>query len=234
MQPNNKNIILIIIGVVLALVLFKFYLPYRQTVQNAAISPASSSSADVIAASNKPSDVLPPATIPKTSSEKLMYPISNGANRVTKKPFGIYITPRNSPVSPEKFKGFHTGTDFETLPDEQNSDVEITAACTGNVLLKKWATGYGGVLVESCTLDNNPVTIIYGHLNIASININVGQTLSAGDKIGNLGKGFSQQTDGERKHLHFGIHKGASINILGYVQNQAGLSGWLDAEKYLE
>src|SRR5579863_6635904 len=45
---------------------------------------------------------------------KLTEPISGGLSRVTKKPFGIYVTPQNSPVQPEKFTGFHTGIDFET------------------------------------------------------------------------------------------------------------------------
>jgi hypothetical protein len=30
-----------------------------------------------------------------------------------KKPFGIYITPENSPVQPENFTGYHTGIDVE-------------------------------------------------------------------------------------------------------------------------
>src|SRR5438105_4096773 len=60
------------------------------------------------------------APIPSTKSDpKLTPPIGNSLSRVTKKPFGIYITPQNSPVQPEKFKGYHTGVDFETTADEQ-------------------------------------------------------------------------------------------------------------------
>jgi len=44
-----------------------------------------------------------------------------------------------------------------------------------------------------------------------------------------LGKGYSAQTDGERKHLHLGIHKGTNVNLLGYVQNSQALSQWFDA-----
>ncbi|MDP1845177.1 MAG: hypothetical protein Q8L09_00330 [Candidatus Moranbacteria bacterium] len=43
-----------------------------------------------------------------------------------------------------------------------------------------------------------------------------------------MGKAYGAETDGERKHLHLGIHKGAGVNILGYVQSKAELSGWLD------
>jgi hypothetical protein len=49
-----------------------------------------------------------------------------------------------------------------------------------------------------------------------------------------LGTGFSTETDGERKHLHLGIHKGTAINILGYVQNSSELNNWVDITKYLK
>lgn len=178
-----------------------------------------------------------PMQPPKTSSPvdttqnnqtNLVAPISRAGERVTKKPFGIFITPQNSPVQPERFSGFHTGADFETFPEEQNVDIPIYAIIPGKILVKRWASGYGGVLVESGEINGNAVTIIYGHLNLASINKNVGDTLSSGEKIGVLGKGYSQETDGERKHLHLGIHKGTGINILGYVNSQPQLAGWLD------
>jgi murein DD-endopeptidase MepM/ murein hydrolase activator NlpD len=136
-------------------------------------------------------------------------------------------------VQPEKFSGFHTGVDFETFDNEQNVDVDIFAACDGKLLIKKYATGYGGVAVQSCKIDNTDITVIYGHLRLLSISSNIGSPLKAGDKIAVLGTGYSSETNGERKHLHFGIHEGTAINILGYVQRQTDLSGWLDATKYL-
>lgn len=154
--------------------------------------------------------------------------------RVTKKPFEIYITPQNSPVQPEKFTGYHTGVDFETTSAEANIDVSVSAFCDGKLLLKKYATGYGGVAVQSCVLNNESVTVIYGHLKLASIAPIVGQTLKKGDLLGVLGKGYSTETDGERKHLHFGIHVGSTINILGYVQKQSDLSGWLDPAQFIK
>jgi hypothetical protein len=153
---------------------------------------------------------------------------------ITKKPFGIYITPANSPVQPEKFTGYHTGVDFETTPAEANLNVPVPAFCDGKLLLKKYATGYGGVAVESCVLNGRAVTIIYGHLRLASITPAVGQALQKGDFIGNLGRGYSTETDGERKHLHVGIHLGTAINILGYVQKQSDLSAWLDPAVFVK
>lgn len=155
-------------------------------------------------------------------------PIDNQSSRVTKKPFGIYITPQDSPVSPERFAGFHTGADFETFPQEKDKQVFARAICTGNLALKEYASGYGGVLVESCTLNNEPITVIYGHIKLTSIKFNVGDAINSGETFGELGQGYSSETDGERKHLHLGIHRGAEINILGYVSSKDELSSWID------
>ncbi|MDD5290486.1 MAG: M23 family metallopeptidase, partial [Patescibacteria group bacterium] len=134
---------------------------------------------------------------------------------------------------PEKFSGYHTGVDLETTPAEQNIDVPIFAVCSGQLLLKEWASGYGGVAVQKCEINNQTVTVIYGHLKLASIQTKINQELAAGEQIGVLGQGYSTETDGERKHLHLGIHLGATINILGYVQKESELSQWLDPAKYL-
>lgn len=160
-------------------------------------------------------------------------PISNAISRITKKPFGLYVTPKNSPVQPEKFSGYHTGVDFETMLDESNTDVRITAACEGSVRVRHWVNGYGGVLIQDCTIGGQTVTVLYGHLNISTITVKVGDKLQQGDFIGNLGKGGSPETDGERKHLHLGIHIGATVDYKGYVSTQDQLSAWLDAEKLL-
>jgi murein DD-endopeptidase MepM/ murein hydrolase activator NlpD len=110
-----------------------------------------------------------------------------------------------------------------------SADVPVHAICDGKIAVKKTASGYGGVLVESCTLDNQPITVIYGHLKLASISKNAGDTLFQGEEIGILGKAFSAETSGERKHLHLGIRKGTAVNILGYVQKESDLSSWIDA-----
>ena len=160
-------------------------------------------------------------------------PIAGALARITKKPFGIFITPKTSPVQPERFQGYHTGSDLETTASEQNIDVSVVSLCEGELLEKKIASGYGGVAVQACALDGQSVTVIYGHLRLSSITAKVGEQLKMGDVLGNLGTGFSSETDGERKHLHLAIHKGGSINILGYVGSRSQLSGWLDPAKYL-
>jgi hypothetical protein len=155
-------------------------------------------------------------------------PLDRATERVTKKPFGIYIAPKTSPVQPERFQGFHTGTDFEIFPEELNADVTVRAICSGKIAVKRTISGYGGVLVQNCELNNQPITVVYGHLKLASISKTAGDTLSASDEIGILGKAYSSETDGERKHLHLGVSKGSATNILGYVSSQSQLSGWID------
>ncbi|MFA5052060.1 MAG: M23 family metallopeptidase [Patescibacteria group bacterium] len=174
-----------------------------------------------------------PDDITSAAQPDFIAPISDALNRITKKPFGIYVTPGNSPVQPEKFSGYHTGVDFETTAAEADIEVPITAACTGTVRVKQRVSGYGGVLIQDCTIDGRAVTVLYGHLNINAIMAKVGDTLQQSDVIGNLGTGYSTETDGERKHLHLGIHFGITIDYKGYVSSRDQLAGWLDAEKYL-
>ena len=170
-------------------------------------------------------------TAPATSTypiASIAFPIARALERVTKKPFGIYIRPKDSPVTPEKFTGYHTGADFETDPNEQDSDIPIFTVCAGPLLLKEWARGYGGVAVQKCRINAQDVTIVYGHLKLTSIQAKTGASLTQGQELGALGKGYSTETDGERKHLHLAIHRGTAINILGYVQNRASLDNWID------
>ena len=171
-----------------------------------------------------------PTPAPAPNLKQVVSPIGQADQRVTKKPFGIYITPKTSPVQPEKFTGYHTGTDLETFPSEANSNVPFFAVCSGKVLVKRVATGYGGVFVQSCTINNQSVTVIYGHVSLKSIEKNIGGSLSQGEQIGFLGHS-PDETDGERKHLHLGIHIGTAVSILGYVQKQSDLSGWMDFQK---
>ena len=174
------------------------------------------------------------ATPTPAQDDKIFEPISQALSRISKKPFGLKVSPQDSPVSPEKFSGYHTGVDFETNTAEQNIDVSIYAICSGKLLLKKYATGYGGLAVQACQINGEDFTVIYGHLRLSSIGAKVGGELEAGERLGVLGTGFSTETDGERKHLHLGLHRGSGINILGYVKNSADLGTWLDIATLLE
>lgn len=174
--------------------------------------------------------VIPTAEMSSSTSTRaaVVFPIENAEARITKKPFGILIGPATSPVQPERFSGYHTGTDFETFPNEQDTDVEIFSICAGKVRFTGWMKGYGGVVIQNCTYEKELVTVLYGHVDIDSVSLESGGELLKGAKIGNLGKGFSRETDGERKHLHLGIHRGTNIEYRGYVQTKEKLSDWID------
>ncbi len=169
-------------------------------------------------------------TPPVIPEKKIAFqsPIQEAENRVTKKPFGILITKETSPIQPERFSGYHTGTDFEILPKELNDSVSIVAICDGILLSRTRTSGYGGVAVQSCTYDDQPITIVYGHLKLESITMKPGDSIQQGDLIGNLGNDKSSETDGERKHLHLSIHRGSAINLRGYVNNRSELVSWID------
>ena len=82
--------------------------------------------------------------------------------------------------------------------------------------------------MQRCEIGGQAVAVVYGHLRLSSITAPVGQDLAAGEQIGVLGTGYSTETDGERKHLHLGIHKGTALNSSGYVATSQQLSGWID------
>ncbi|MFH1523264.1 MAG: M23 family metallopeptidase [Patescibacteria group bacterium] len=160
--------------------------------------------------------------------DSFIAPLSQPRERVSLKKFGDYITPKNSPVQPEKFSGYHTGVDYEILPGEEDTEVIVRAVCAGTIKEKAYVSGYGGVATAECSLNDEEVLIIYGHLDLASIDYEAGDNLAAGEVIGVLGKGGSPETDGERKHLHLGIYKGNKINYIGYAASQEILASWID------
>jgi len=176
---------------------------------------------------NKPFEQKTPKKASSKQNSTINMPLENALSRITKKPFGIKISPENSPIQPEKFSGYHTGADFEIKAEEKNKDIQVKTICSGELIFRKSVNGYGGVGIQKCEIQEQPVTVIYGHLDLESIE-NEGVFLTKEKKLGILGEGFSSETDGERKHLHLGIHKGSEINFLGYVENPKLLENWID------
>lgn len=165
----------------------------------------------------------PTQTTNKTST--FAYPVADFSNRITKKPFGIYITPATSPVQPERFTGYHTGTDIEY--QDVSTDVPVYAIADGKVVLSKTASGYGGVFLVEIEIDGAKHNILYGHIRQSSLP-KVGTQIKKGDQLAVLGTGYSSETDGERRHLHFAVLSANRLDIKGYVQNKSQLSGWID------
>jgi murein DD-endopeptidase MepM/ murein hydrolase activator NlpD len=176
----------------------------------------------------------PAVPTPEPPPATLVYPIADFPGRVTVKPFGIHITSATSPVQPERFSGYHCAADAETTLDEQATDTPVYAIADGTVVLARSADGYGGVLVLQVSIDGADYTAVYGHLNIDSFTVQVGDTVTVGQELALLGAPYSTETDGERKHLHFGLHPGTAIDIHGYVQSEAELENWLDPVAFFE
>lgn len=217
---KNKYIIVLIIIVILVLSLFlikKYYTKYQDQVT---MIPSVMVSNQTI---SSPLVSISTEISPEKIENKLALPILDFKNRITKKPFGIYMKPENSPVQPEKFFGYHTGVDVEY--DEVSDQVPVYAISDGVVIYKGRVDGYGGVLIIKNELNNEVVLTLYGHLNITN-SPNVGSSLEKGLQIAVLGDDKSDDTAGERKHLHFGMIKGENIDYRGYVQNETELQNW--------
>lgn len=165
------------------------------------------------------------------SDTTLTYPLSRGEEREKKLTFGLYVTPNpeQNPIDPpERFTGYHTALDFEIFPEEETTDVAIMAACTGTILQTEVIAGYGGVIIQSCRIENQEVTVLYGHLDYTRFQKEVGNAVRPGEQIGFLGDGKSPESGDTRKHLHFGIHKGTEIEVKGYVENEAELQSFIN------
>ncbi|MFA6024349.1 MAG: M23 family metallopeptidase [Candidatus Gracilibacteria bacterium] len=167
----------------------------------------------------------PPVEEPP-SEVSLVYPIENFETGITLKSFGTYITPENSPVQPERFSGYHTGVDIEA--GDLTGEVPVFSIADGKVVLARTVSGYGGVVVAQYWFDGAPVLALYGHLDMGSVTVSVGDALLLGQGLGVLGEGYTNETDGERKHLHFALIPGETVQLAGYVQSESALSAWLD------
>lgn len=157
-------------------------------------------------------------------------PIDDFKNRITKKPFGIFITPETSPVQPDKFTGYHTAVDVEYV--DVSNEVPVRAVAPGEVTVARYASGYGGVVVVRHNINGETIQSLYGHLDPDQLP-SVGNAVTAGEQIGVLGAGETAETDGARKHLHFGILKGSTVDIRGYVSSESDLANWYDPLLYL-
>ena len=210
-----KKIIYTIL-VLLAIGLIAYYFFYfrnKSTPITSSPSPATSSSI-----------AISPSQTPSPQSQ-LFESVKDFKARVTKKPFGIYITPENSPVQPERFSGYHTGADAEY--EDINDDVPVYAIADGIITYSQWTSGYGGCFILKIDIDGAPHSVLYGHIRPSTLP-SIGQEFEKGEQIAVLGTGYSSETDGERRHLHLGILSNDRIDVKGYASTKSQLSSWLD------
>ena len=131
-----------------------------------------------------PTQLSPSATSPSVDPNALTPPIADFKARITKKFFGTYVTPQNSPVQPERFTGYHTGVDVEY--GDVTGIVPVYAIADGTVTYANWVSGYGGVIVIEVTIDGAPHLVLYGHVDPTDLPA-VGTTVQAGQVLDHLG-----------------------------------------------
>lgn len=166
-----------------------------------------------------------------SASATLAEPVPEFRGRITKKPFGMFITPETSPVQPERFHGYHTGADAEF--GDVAEDVPVFAIADGTVVKSGIAQGYGGVVAIRHVINGMPYLAVYGHLDPKTLTQN-GNQVPKGAQLGILGDAFTYETGDERKHLHLGIYAGADTNIQGYVASSEELIRWSNPTVFFE
>lgn len=136
----------------------------------------------------------------------------------------------------DRFSGYHTGEDMEVPPEDLGPGavqlVPIYAIADGIVTYHQWTSGYGGIMVLSHNIDGEVISSLYGHLDLASSTLAVGQSVTKGQSLANLGADASEQTDGERQHLHFGLWQGTEVKLAGYVSSASQLAGWINPHDF--
>lgn len=121
-------------------------------------------------------------------------------------------------VQPYK-KGSHNGIDFGWY-SVLHRGMPVYAVDDGTVIYSQYQTSGGYVLHIKHA---NGFVSEYGHLKVNSIKVNVGDKVSRGQQIANMGE--SGNVTG--MHLHFGLYKGTKIN---YSEK----TNFVDPMKYLE
>jgi len=151
-------------------------------------------------------------------------PVEGYAERRTFKNFGEFIQ--------DRFTGYHVGEDVEFVGVAD--DVSVHAIASGTVVRAEWVSGYGGLVVIQHTTLSRVVTALYGHLDSDSFAVEVGSRVEGGEFLANLGEGGTNETDGERKHLHFGLYEGSEDRINGYEATPAGVKRWINPTVFFD
>jgi len=177
---------------------------------------------------NTTADVVTPASA-------YYYPMTQFNQRIKIRSFGTVVKTGDEKklVCGNIFNGIHTGVDLEILSGEQDKEVPVFSIADGKIVQSSWVSGYGGLVVIDYFLNGASFTAYYGHLNINTVKYKTGDQVKAGAVVGYLGKACSQETDYERKHLHFALHKGSKVDLRGYVNIKPELANWVDPAQEL-
>jgi murein DD-endopeptidase len=158
---------------------YRNYEPAAKTILDALTTPATTGG-----------NGQPKASIPESS--RVAFPLPEGTWVLTS-PFGY----RTHPITGER--SLHEGTDY-AAPD----GTPIYAAADGIVSVAEYSEAWGGHMVIDHTVDGRPVSTGYIHMWKTGIHVSVGQKVTAGQRIGDVGS--SGRSTGP--HLHFEVRPG--------------------------
>jgi len=130
--------------------------------------------------------------VPETT--RIVFPLPAGT-WVRSDPFGMRV----HPITGER--SMHTGTDLAAA-----DGTPIFAIADGVVTHAGFSGGYGGLIIIEHTVGGQRVASAYAHMWENGIYVSDGQTVTAGQHIGDAGS--SGQSTGA--HLHFEIREGGS------------------------
>ena len=155
-------------------------------------------------------------------SQTVTLPIDEYEQRRSFKGFGEYID--------DRFIGYHVADDIEYT--DVQGDVPVYAIADGEVVYINWVSGYGGLLIVRHIVDDVAYRALYGHIDPNSVALSVGDQVTMGQQVALLGDESPQETDGERKHLHFGLHQGDEHRVQGYEATTAGVATWINPSEF--
>ncbi|GGA16146.1 hypothetical protein GCM10011333_18980 [Sediminivirga luteola] len=167
---------------------YRNYEPVAETILSTLTTTASGTDASAGDA------VVPAAQTTTASTSRVVFPMPEGTWVLTSE-YG----PRVHPITGED--SFHTGTDF-AAPD----GTPLLAAADGTVTVAEFSGGYGGLIVIEHTIDGDTVATAYAHMWEHGIHVAPGDTVTAGQHIGDTGS--SGNSTGP--HLHFEVRLGGT------------------------
>lgn len=128
--------------------------------------------------------------VPETT--RLVFPLPEGA-WVRTSGFGW----REDPMTGER--AFHAGSDFAAA-----DGTPILAVADGVVVLAEYSGGYGGLVIIEHTVQGARIASYYAHMRETGIHVVAGQSVTAGQHIGDVGS--SGKSTGA--HLHLEVRPG--------------------------
>ncbi len=135
-----------------------------------------------------------PAAPHGAESDRISFPLPEGT-WVTTDEFGA----RKHPVTGKE--SFHTGLDLGAP-----AGTSILAVADGTVTFAELTEIYGGLIVIQHRIDDRSVATAYGHMWDSGIHVEAGDTVTAGQHIGDVGS--AGRSTGP--HLHFEVRLGGT------------------------